>query len=109
MNCHPGIWSYEARLHHTVSNGAIVSVEVFGIEARSKSGIKVRAWASHGEAEKAAKAGPNFRPVKIFAEVTQDRLPVQGAKVRSKDVILLHLLCRFCDLSHQMSNQCNMN
>ena len=37
----PGIWSYEARLHHTVSNGAIVSVEVFGIEARSKSGIKV--------------------------------------------------------------------
>ena len=41
LNCHPGIWSYEARLHHTVSNGAIVSVEVFGIEARSKSGIKV--------------------------------------------------------------------
>ena len=41
----PGIWSYEARLHHTVSNGAVVSVEVFGIEARSKSargsGVKV--------------------------------------------------------------------
>ena len=76
----PGIWSYEARLHHTVSNGAIVSVEVFGIEVRSKSGIKVRAWAITHERQEQAEKG-QFRPVKIFAEVTQDRLPVQGAKV----------------------------
>ena len=87
----PSLRSYEARLHHTVGNGALVSVEVFGIEARGgggQSGIEVRAWAVHEDDEaagnKAAKAGsdgPGFRPVKIFAEVTQDRLPVQGAKV----------------------------
>ena len=84
----PSLRSYEARLHHTVGNGALVSVEVFGIEARGgggQSGIEVRAWAVHEDDEAAGnKAGggqPDFRPVKIFAEVTQDRLPVQGAKV----------------------------
>ena len=82
----PGIWSYEARLHHTVGNGALVSVEVFGIEARGggQSGIEVKAWAVHEDGSEAAKkagGSPDFRPVKIFAEVTQDRLPVQGAKV----------------------------
>ena len=87
MSIESPLRSYEARLHHTVGNGALVSVEVFGIEARGggQSGIEVRAWAVHEDGSEAAKkAGgsqPDFRPVKIFAEVTQDRLPVQGAKV----------------------------
>ncbi len=71
----PGIWSYEARLHHTVSNGALVSVQVFGEEARSKSaaggGIQVKVWTSDGDK----------LPVKIYALITQDRLPVQNARV----------------------------
>ncbi len=80
-----GIWTYTTRLHHSVHNGASVTLEVFGEHSRQRSrgdtggkGIRLDTWTN---VPKNGSASPAERPVIIYASLTDEELPVIDAKV----------------------------
>lgn len=78
----PGIWSYNTMLHHTVHNGAMISIQVFGEHSsmihHSSTGIQFRTWTNLGVN---GSTSPMEQPVIIYVEVSQDHLPVNNALV----------------------------
>lgn len=99
----PGIWSYSTKMHRTVQVGIEFSIEVFGEHSRisaipeqlEESGITIRTWVkamtksltngnmstSHHTFSSSSMSQLSEGPVMLFAEVTQDNLPVQSANI----------------------------
>ncbi|XP_059083707.1 calcium-activated chloride channel regulator 1-like [Tigriopus californicus] len=94
----PGIWSYSTKMHRTVQEGIEFSIEVFGEHSHHNAipdqnedfGITIRTWVmartdrlTFLNASKSSHelSQSSEHPVLLFAEVTQDNLPIQNAKV----------------------------
>ncbi len=81
-----GIWTYTSRLHHSVHNGALITLEVFGEHSRQRisstnvvsQGIRLKSWTN---VPANGSLSPSEEPVIIYASLTEEGLPLIDARV----------------------------